>query len=343
MKHRTAEQHIIYLFQNKIITKAEIDPANYKKEFHRIFNLYLNFGHNQEQISNLFKLSSPSVLWRIKQYLMKEGFEFDENKIQSTKDFIRKSIKKHGPVYCYEKTKYEEAYKKVTITCHIHGDFGVTPNNHLYQGNGCSEGQCLKFTKEEYEVFVNGHIICRTCGAKKSVSGENFPIRKSGNYRRQCRDCMANIEKSRRKELGEEYLISERKRHLENKEKRNIGSKKGYYRRKNDKVFQAKERARNRARAKRDKHKWRAMVAKRRAAKIRATPTWLTKELNNQMELIYKEAFERSDLENVKYHVDHIVPLQGGNVCGLHVPWNLQLLKADENWSKGNKNEEINN
>jgi hypothetical protein len=77
--------------------------------------------------------------------------------------------------------------------------------------------------------------------------------------------------------------------------------------------------------------------AKRRASKLKATPNWLTD--NDWMEIrrYYKVASFLTKKTGIKYCVDHIHPLQGKEVCGLHVPWNLQLLTDAENTSKGNK------
>lgn len=74
-----------------------------------------------------------------------------------------------------------------------------------------------------------------------------------------------------------------------------------------------------------------------RAKKLQATPKWLTKEQHKQIESFYWLANLQFELTDTQYHVDHIVPLKGKTVCGLHVPWNLQVIPALENIRKGNK------
>jgi 5-methylcytosine-specific restriction endonuclease McrA len=78
-------------------------------------------------------------------------------------------------------------------------------------------------------------------------------------------------------------------------------------------------------------------AATRRAKKLQATPIWLTTEQKEQIKLIYAEANRLTKSTNIAYHVDHIVPLNNDTVCGLHVPWNLQVLKAVDNIVKSNK------
>jgi 5-methylcytosine-specific restriction endonuclease McrA len=84
-----------------------------------------------------------------------------------------------------------------------------------------------------------------------------------------------------------------------------------------------------------------AKGAKRRAARLNATPPWLTYEQNRQNEEFYIIVKEIQWLSEEYLHVDHIVPLQGENISGLHVPWNLQILTEKANISKSNKFDQI--
>ena len=79
-----------------------------------------------------------------------------------------------------------------------------------------------------------------------------------------------------------------------------------------------------------------AHTAKRRAARIQRTPKWLTKEDHKIIEGFYIEARRLTKETGILHHVDHIVPLQGKNVSGLHVPSNLQIITAEENLKKSN-------
>jgi hypothetical protein len=80
-----------------------------------------------------------------------------------------------------------------------------------------------------------------------------------------------------------------------------------------------------------------AAVARRAATVLKATPPWLTTQHFVVIERFYVEAARLQAIDGIKRHVDHIYPLQGKAVCGLHVPWNLQILVATDNLVKHNK------
>jgi 5-methylcytosine-specific restriction endonuclease McrA len=120
---------------------------------------------------------------------------------------------------------------------------------------------------------------------------------------------------------------------------------KSYYENNDIRSYNAIYRALNRDAVRSAKSEWvkknigtvNAQTAKRRSSKMLRTPPWTTPEMKRQMRLVYVEARELTDKTGVSMEVDHIVPLQGETVSGLHVPWNLQILTYKENASKGNK------
>lgn len=70
---------------------------------------------------------------------------------------------------------------------------------------------------------------------------------------------------------------------------------------------------------------------KRRAALSVATPSWADLVA---IEAFYVESRRLTAETGVLHEVDHIVPIQGRRVCGLHVEWNLQILTKTDNVKK---------
>lgn len=84
-------------------------------------------------------------------------------------------------------------------------------------------------------------------------------------------------------------------------------------------------------------HKVNHQAAMYHALRLKRRPPWLTKAHRSAIRAVYREARRLTQDTGIQHHVDHIVPLRGRDVSGLHVPWNLQVLTAKENITKSNR------
>lgn len=73
-----------------------------------------------------------------------------------------------------------------------------------------------------------------------------------------------------------------------------------------------------------------------RAAKAASVPPWLSEYDRKLMKAFERFSKDLSEANQRTFNVDHISPIQGDGFCGLHVPWNLQLIDESTNKSKGN-------
>lgn len=93
-----------------------------------------------------------------------------------------------------------------------------------------------------------------------------------------------------------------------------------------------RKRATKRARDKKNPEKIRALSARRYAEKKQRTPKWANRK---KMREFYTTAKIMTQQTGVQYTVDHIIPLRGDLVSGLHVENNLQVLTLEDNMKKG--------
>lgn len=192
---------------------------------------------------------------------------------------------------------------------------------------------------------------CGKCGQEKDVSCFSKDKTKKCGLTSHCKDCRkARYYANRDKELarGKEYqrknrdyvLAYKAKYRLKNKDL--IRERDAEYRRNNkDKMCERRLAAyavggKEKKQEYREKNRsvYRNAQSKRRAAQLKRTPSWANEE---SIAAYYKEAKRLQELTGIEFHVDHIVPLQGELVSGLHVENNLQLLMAHENLGKSNK------
>lgn len=170
---------------------------------------------------------------------------------------------------------------------------------------GSMQGLC-NTCGEEFTVTCNGRAVCSKCvnAYRRDNYSPGCKERKSAYYLKNKEDIL--LKRWDRYSANPEYQLAYQREYGPKWDKDNTGKR-------------------------------RAITRKYQAAKLKATPWWLTKEMFLEMEGYYINSASISEETGVTMHVDHIVPLQGKNVCGLHVPWNLQVITASENYTKANK------
>ena len=175
---------------------------------------------------------------------------------------------------------------------------------------------------------------CTQCKQSKELS--EFSKQKKGRngLTAACKACCKQwkVSNKERQRQNDKQWYQDNKGHMKQQYQDNKGHRKQYYQ---DNKEHVKQRYKRWRLANLDKCN--AYAAQRRAAKLNATPPWLTKEDFKKIEAFYTLAKDMEARDGIKYHVDHIHPLQGENLCGLHVPWNLQVIPATENLSKSNR------
>ena len=179
--------------------------------------------------------------------------------------------------------------------------------------------------------------VCFKCKVDKPVVMFHKCIGRKDGLDFYCRVCKKEYRKANSdkiKEKGKDYYKANSDKIKEYREANSDSIKekgKDYRKANSDKI---KEYAKEYAKDNPDKRN--ALAAKRRSKRLQATPPWLTNEHLSAIRDFYTESKTLEKTTGIKHHVDHIVPLQGKNVCGLHVPWNLQVLSASENIAKKN-------
>lgn len=210
---------------------------------------------------------------------------------------------------------------------------------------------------------------CKICGEEKSIDDFYMAGNYKGKqyYRGECINCSNEVKREYRIKNQEKiktlksiyYLknkeeISIRRRNyfkkyrVENRDKLSLSNKQWYEKNKERhknlrQTWNKNNIERNRLTrnlwAKKNRPKGNIKIAKRKAAKLQAIPTWSLIDEFNQfvIEETYHLAKLRTETTGIKYHVDHIVPLRSKLVCGLHIWNNFQVIPAIDNIKKGNR------
>jgi hypothetical protein len=173
---------------------------------------------------------------------------------------------------------------------------------------------------------------CRKCNVDKEISMFHKGNNPDG-YRTWCKPCVSTYKK--------QYKIDNAERIKKVQQVYNAVQyplRKTYFQQRYLAQKQKMDAA-NKAYRKANLDKHAAKETKRRAAKLSRTPAWLTADDRWMIEQVYELAALRTKMFGFYWEVDHVLPLQGKIVSGLHVLTNLQVIPATLNRQKNNRYE----
>jgi hypothetical protein len=183
---------------------------------------------------------------------------------------------------------------------------------------------------------------CKTCAAKSYKEYYAKNREKVKEYKIKNKEKIKEYNKEYRIKNKEQLNENDRKRYAENKEKMKEyriknRDKRAKQAREWNKTNPEKVQANNREWLKNNPDKNRHKCALRRSARMQRTPCWLTEDDMILIQRKYTLAQKKTESTGEKWVVDHILPLRGKLVSGLHVPANLRVIKETTNARKYNK------
>ena len=248
------------------------------------------------------------------------------------------------------KIKYTDQIKDKVIELRLTGKssteitaetgMGKESQNKLFKKMGIkmTEGQAATARARRWlnhEPIIDGKKICSGCHLSLPV--EEFYENESrlSGLTSCCKKCYSLMYKENSEVVKERV----RKYRESNPEKYKTLNRNNYIKNKEAYVDKAAQWTKNNPEKrkqiqhdydKRTQPRKNARTAKYRATKIQATPPWISQHQLDEIKRMYENC-------PPGFQVDHIIPLRGKDVRGLHVPWNLQYLPALENNKKGNR------
>lgn len=182
-------------------------------------------------------------------------------------------------------------------------------------------------TPQVKQTTMEQHKICSVCGEDKFF--EDYYSRKDRRIgiRPQCKECSKELRIKQEKNNPENHVKENQKFYFNHIEKMKEIRKERYWQ--------------NAEKYREDTNLWRKLNPEKVKLKAqgmrhhlrKVTPPWADKA---KIREIYKKARKMTVTTGINYHVDHIIPLNGKLVMGLHVHENLRIIPAHENLVKSN-------